>query len=143
DRRSNLVAGNLAGQFGIEIPSLAQQAPGFPQFLFSGANRPSDIRDQRANTFRDLRQASLSFSDNLTWLAGNHSLKMGGIYTRNFAKDGYSTGANESKGRYNFTGWATGNAFADFLLGLPNLVREQRNTRGDQPMDTTSNDYAL
>src|SRR5207247_10185734 len=54
-----------------------------------------------------------------------------------------STGANESKGRYDFTGWATGNAFADFLLGLPNQVREQRNTRGNQPMDTTSNDWGL
>ena len=44
---------------------------------------------------------------------------------------------------YNFSGWATGNSFADFLLGLPNTVREQRNTRGDQPMDTVSNDWAL
>ena len=142
-RRSNLLAGDVGSQLGIDVPSLAQQAPGFPQFLFSGTNRPSDIRDQQANTFRDLRQASFAVSNNLTWLAGPHSLKMGGIYTRNYAKDGYSTGANESKGRYNFTGFATGNAFADFLLGLPNLVREQRNTRGDQPMDTTSNDYAL
>jgi len=142
-RRSTYIAGDVGRQLGIEIPSLAQQAPGFPQFLFSGANRPSDIRDQRQNTFRDLRQASFSVSNNLTWLAGTHSLKTGGIYTRNYAKDGYSTGANESKGRYNFTGFATGNAFADFLLGLPNQVREQRNTRGDKPMDTISNDWAL
>ncbi|PYR60744.1 MAG: hypothetical protein DMF91_11560, partial [Acidobacteria bacterium] len=142
-RRSTFVAGDVARQVGIEIPSLAQQAPGFPQFLFSGSNRPSDIRDTQQNSFRDLRQASFSISNNLTWLARAHSLKMGGIYTRNYAKDGYSTGANESKGRYNFSGFATGNAFADFLLGLPNTVREQRNTRGNLPMDTTSNDYAL
>ena len=143
DRRSQFIAGAVGSQLGIEIPALAQQSPGFPQFLFSGANRPSDIRDQRQNTFRDLRQASFSVSNNLTWLAGNHSLKTGGIYTRNYAKDGYSTGANESKGRYDFTGFATGNAFADLLLGLPNQVREQRNTRGNEPMDTTSNDWAL
>ena len=142
-RRSTLIAGDVGRQVGVEVPSLAQQAPGFPQFLFAGSNRPSDIRDQRQNTFRDLRQASFSISNNLTWLAKAHSLKMGGIYTRNYAKDGYSTGANESKGRYNFSGFATGNAFADFLLGLPNTVREQRNTRGNLPMDTTSNDYAL
>jgi hypothetical protein len=78
-----------------------------------------------------------------TWLKGPHSMKFGGIYTRNYAKDGYSTGANNSKGQYNFTGWATGNSFADFLLGLPNTVVEQRNTRGDKPMDTFSNDWAL
>jgi hypothetical protein len=142
-RRSNYVAGDVARQVGIEIPGLAQASPGFPQFLFSGSNRPSDIRDTQQNSFRDLRQASFSVSNTLTWIPGAHSMKMGGIYTRNYAKDGYSTGANEAKGRYNFTGWATGNAFGDFLLGLPNLVREQRNTRGNLPMDTTSNDYAL
>ena len=58
-------------------------------------------------------------------------MKFGGIYTRNYAKDGYSTGANNSKGQYNFTGFATGDSFADFLLGLPNTVVEQRNTRGN------------
>ena len=70
-------------------------------------------------------------------------MKFGGIYTRNYAEDGYSTGANDSKGRYNFTGWATGNSFADFLLGLPNQAVEQRNTRGNVPMDTFSNDWAV
>jgi hypothetical protein len=55
NRRSRFVAGQVGSQFGIEVPALAADAPGFPQFIFSGSNRPSDIRDQRANTFRDLR----------------------------------------------------------------------------------------
>jgi len=143
NRKSRFVTGDLGSSLGIQVPALAAQSPGFPQFLFSAPNRPSDIRDQRQNTFRDLRQSSLSFSSTTTWLSGPHSMKFGGIYTRNYAKDGYSTGANESKGRYDFTGWATGNSFADFMLGLPNQVREQRNTRGDMPMDTFSNDWAL
>ncbi|HET7697632.1 MAG TPA: TonB-dependent receptor [Vicinamibacterales bacterium] len=143
NRKSRFVAGALGAQFQLEIPPLAAGAPGFPSFLFSGTNRPSDIRDQRQNTFRDLDQSSLSFSSTSTWLKGRHSMKFGGIFSRNYAKDGYSTGANESKGAYAFSGFATGNAFADFLLGLPNEVREQRNTRGDQPMDTFSNDWAI
>jgi Carboxypeptidase regulatory-like domain len=143
NRKSRLVAGDLASSFGIQIPALAAQAPGFPQFLFAAPNRPSDIRDQRQNTFRDLRQSSVSLSSATTWIAGAHSMKFGGIYTRNYAEDGYSTGANDSKGRYNFTGWATGNSFADFLLGLPNQAVEQRNTRGNVPMDTFSNDWAV
>ncbi len=143
NRKSRLVAGDLASTFGIQIPPLAAAAPGFPQFLFAAPNRPSDVRDQRQNTFRDLRQSSLSLSSTTTWIAGVHSMKFGGIYTRNYAEDGYSTGANDSKGRYNFTGWATGNSFADFLLGLPNQVVEQRNTRGNVPMDTFSNDWAV
>jgi hypothetical protein len=143
NRKSNFVAGEVGSAVGVQVPALAVGVPGFPQFIFAGANRPSDVRDQRQNAFRDLRQASFSLSNNTTWVAGRHSFRFGGAYTRNFAKDGYSTGANESKGQYNFTGWATGNAFADFLLGLPNTVREQRNTRGDRPMDTVSNDWAL
>jgi hypothetical protein len=143
NRRSQFVAGEFGAAVGIEVPPLAVNAPGLPQFLFSAPNRPSDIRDQRQNTFRDVDQSSFSLSSTTTWLKGSHSLKFGGIYTRNFAKDGYSTGANDSKGRYNFTGWATGNSFGDFLLGLPNQAVEQRNTRGDVPMDTYSNDWAL
>jgi hypothetical protein len=143
NRRSRFTAGALGSQLGLEVPPLAAQAPGFPSFLFAGANRPSDIRDQRQNTFRDLDQSSFSLSSSTTWLKGTHSLKFGGIYTRNYAKDGYSTGANESKGAYAFSGFASGNSFADFLLGLPNEVREQRNTRGDMPMDTFSNDWAV
>jgi carboxypeptidase family protein len=141
-RRSQYVAGDVGSRFGIQVPSLAALAPGFPQFQFSAPNRPSSIQDQRQNTLRDLRQASFSLSSSTTWLAGSHSVKFGGIYTRNYAKDGYSTGANNSKGQYNFTGFATGNSFADFLLGMPNTVVEQRNTRGNQPMDTFSNDWA-
>ncbi len=143
NRRSRFVAGDVTSQLGLEVPPLAAQAPGFPSFLFSGTNRPSDIRDQRQNTFRDLDQSSFSASSTATWLRGAHSIKFGGIYTRNYAKDGYSTGANESKGAYALSGYATGNAFADLLLGLPNETREQRNTRGDMPMDTFSNDWAL
>jgi hypothetical protein len=142
-RKSRFVAGDVGSAFGIEVPSLASAAPGFPQFQFSAPNRPSSIQDQRQNTFRDLRQASFSLSSSTTWLKGPHSMKAGGIYTRNFAKDGYSTGANNSKGQYNFTGFATGDSFTDFLLGQPNTVVEQRNTRGDKPMDTFSNDWAL
>jgi hypothetical protein len=143
DRKSQFIAGDFGPSLGIEIPPLAAGAPGFPQFQFSAPNRPSSIQDQRQNTSRDLRQSSLSLSSNTTWLTGPHSIKAGGIYTRNYAKDGYSTGANNSKGQYNFTGFATGNSFGDFLLGLPNTAVEQRNTRGNQPMDTFSNDWAL
>jgi hypothetical protein len=143
NRKSHFTAGAVASQVGLEVPPLAADVPGFPSLLFSGTNRPSDIRDQRQNAFRDLDQSSFSLSSTATWLRGSHSIKFGGIYTRNYAKDGYSTGANESKGAYAFSGFATGNAFADFLLGLPNEVREQRNTRGDVPMDTFSNDWAI
>ena len=79
-------------------PRWPRRCPGFPQFIFAGTNRPSDIRDQRQNTFRDLDQASFSISNNTTWVKGRHSVRFGGIYTRNFAKDGYSTGRERVEG---------------------------------------------
>src|SRR4029453_11928567 len=132
-RKSRFVAGPVAAQLQLEVPPLAADVPGFPSFLFSGTNPPSDIPDQRQNAFPDLDQASASFSSSSTWLKGRHSIKFGGIYSRNYAKDGSSTGANETKGAYAFSGFASGNAFADLLLGLPNEGREQRNTRGALP----------
>ncbi len=144
NRRSRYIAGDVASKLGIDIPPLAAGAPGFPQFQFGAPNRPSSIQDQRQNSFRDLRQSSFSLSSSTTWVSGAHSMKGGGIYTRNYAKDGYSTGANNAKGQYNFVNnYLSGNSFVDFLLGLPRTVVEQRNTRGNKPMDTFSNDWAL
>src|SRR3989454_5134582 len=74
NRRSRFVAGSVASQFGLEVPALAAQAPGLPSFLFSGGNRPSDIRDQRPNTLPDLDQSSLSLSSNANWVKGTHSI---------------------------------------------------------------------
>ena len=103
--------GAAAGRRGARLPvvPLFRARTGRRTFATSGRTRSA------ISTSRRSRSAATS-----TWLKGTHSIKFGGIYTRNFAKDGYSTGANESKGAYNFSGFATGNAFADFLLGLPN-----------------------
>ena len=52
--------------------------------------------------------------DNLSVIKGNHNLKFGGSFmwfTKN--QDGFT----DTEGTYNFDGSATGNAFADFLLG--------------------------
>ena len=46
-------------------------------FMFSGANRPAEHRDQRRNVDRTLRQNAFSISDNFTWLTGGHSLEGG------------------------------------------------------------------
>src|ERR671920_1766066 len=41
NRKSRFVAGALGAQLQLEVPPLAAATPGFPSFLFSGANRPS------------------------------------------------------------------------------------------------------
>ena len=111
------------------------QAPGFPQFLFSGANRPSDIRDQRQNTFRDLDQSSFSLSSSTTWLTRRPFPSSSAASTRaTTPRTAIRPAPTSRRARYNFTGFATGNSFADFLLGLPNhRARAAQHAR--QPAD--------
>lgn len=55
--------------------------------------------------------------NHLHWQLTGHTLRTGGEYFRR-RQDFYSISAR-NQGAFNFTGRLTGNAFADFLLGLP------------------------
>ena len=72
---------------------------------------------------------------------GSHSIKAGGLFNRNLARDGFGIGVN-NRGLYDFNGSATGNAFADFLLGdVSRRASDQYTARG--PLDGHSDDFAL
>jgi Carboxypeptidase regulatory-like domain/TonB dependent receptor len=139
-RESTFRAGDVSAQLGVETTPGLADLRGFPSFRFSGTNRPTDIRDQGRNVDRTLRQNAFSISDNFTWITGAHSLKTGGLWTRNTARDGFGIGLNH-RGLYEFNGAQSGNAFTDFLLGLPRRVTEQVSNRG--PLEGDSNDFAL
>ncbi len=60
-------------------------------------------------------------SDNLSWSKGNHNLQFGGSYLRSYKQQdifGYTNGD------FSFDGSATGNSFADFLLGYAHSYSE-------------------
>jgi hypothetical protein len=141
NRASTFSAADVTRQLGIEnAPSLSGDRRGFPQFQFTaGTNRPTNISDAGRNVDRTLRQNALSVSNNLTWIKGGHTLKGGGLWTLNTARDGFGFGVNY-RGRYRFRGTATGNAFTDFLLGLPTDVSDHISNRG--PLQGHSNDIA-
>jgi len=63
--------------------------------------------------------SNFQFIDNVTWIKGRHTLKMGVDVRRLVGQSalGFTTGNNY--GDYNFTGNFTRNPFADFLLGVP------------------------
>ena len=58
-------------------------------------------------------------SDTLTWVSGAHAVKSGVDIQYVEYKDQISFFDGEEFGRYEFDGFYTGNAFADFLLGVP------------------------
>jgi hypothetical protein len=142
-RQSNFVAEDVSRQLGLEpAPSLVGTGKlGFPSFEFTGSNRPINIRDAARNVDRTVDQNAFSISNNTTFVVGGHSIKAGGLWNRNSARDGFGIGVNY-RGLYQFNARATGNAFADFLLGnISNRARDHYTARG--PLEGHSDDFAL
>jgi len=142
-QQSNFRAEDFNRQVGLETaPSLVGTGKfGFPSFRFTGSNRPLDIRDAGRSVDRTLRQNAFSISDNTTFVLGGHSLRVGGLWNRNMAKDGFGIGAN-NRGQYEFNGSATGNAFTDFLLGIVSRrASDHFTSRG--PLEGHSDDFAV
>jgi len=65
--------------------------------------------------------SNYQLQDNLSKVKGNHTLKVGGQYLLQDVK--LVPGFTEN-GQFQFTGYATGLDFADFLLGLPTLYTQ-------------------
>src|SRR5438128_517931 len=140
-RQSTFLNAKVTDQLGIENPpSRPADRRGFPSFQFTaGSNRPTNINDAGRAVDRTIIQNALSLADNISWVVGGHSLRAGALFNRNMARDGFGTGVNHG-GRYQFNGAQTGNAFGDFLLGLPRQSLDQVANRG--PLDGHSNDFA-
>ncbi len=69
----------------------------------------------------NLHQQSFGAEDTFNWSAGNHAVKLGGSFFWNrYAEQGEYLGTGEAT----FSGFATGNALADFLLGRANTFRQ-------------------
>jgi hypothetical protein len=88
---------------------------GIPNFTITGF---STVTESLLNPVND---GHAQVSDSLSWIAGKHSFKFGGQYV-NWFDNRYLTSNAALFGNYSFSGQYTGNAYADFLLGLPSSV---------------------
>lgn len=69
----------------------------------------------------NLHQQSFGAEDTFDWTLKNHSIKLGGSFFWNrYAEQGEYFGSGIAE----FTGYATGNALADFLLGNASYLRQ-------------------
>ena len=112
----NSFGADIAGILGITGVSVLPIDFGIPQISFtnlSGVNDPipSLVRNQ-----------TLRLSDNLTWTHVKHTMTFGGELRRIQLNTDSSP---NPRGGFVFTGLATGNDFADFLLGNPFNTTEQ------------------
>ena len=110
ERQSNFTAaGRRRRSSGSKTPRAWARSPRLPDAsLFSGgaaASGPPTSPTRGATWTARSNQNAFSISDNLSWITGGHSLKAGGLWTRNTARDGFGIGVNY-RGRYRFNGAA-------------------------------------
>jgi hypothetical protein len=113
----NQVLGSLSGLEVLRYTGIQGITPpgdyrGMPQFVFNGL-----VTDATSTTHTNDRYHSFTVSDNLTWVRGKHTAKWGFDLVHN-GNDGVNVVAG-TFGVFSFNGYFTGNAYADFLLGLP------------------------
>src|SRR5215510_10365618 len=82
---------------------------------------------------RAIENKTIQFNDNLTWIRGRHTVKAGFDFQRLSYRDILTFFAGDEFGEYFFTGAISGNAFADFLLGLPTATTYAQNGPDTKP----------
>lgn len=122
----------LIADFGFTGLPPTPESGGVPYFEFAdgsfittGGNKPTNVLSK-----------SIQFSDNLTWTRGKHNVKSGIDIQRVEYRDQSSFFSGDDYGAYFFTGAYTGNAFADFLVGLPSTTRYAQNPPDARPYST-------
>lgn len=114
---------NINAQVGIQgVPVQSGLAGGLASINFS--NGLSSFGGSYSE--QDLN-GTYQVSDTLTWLRGRHAMKIGGTFRRisflSAASSFAPNGEFDFDGHYTAGGKSAGNAFADFLLDLPNQAR--------------------
>ena len=111
---------SLMSQIGIQ--GLPDRGPinSLPFFSISG------ISNNNINLLSPVNDGHAQFADNLSWVHGLHTMKFG-VEEINWFVNRYmaNNSGNPIFGSYSFTNKFTGNAYADFLLGLPATVTRQ------------------
>jgi hypothetical protein len=107
--------------YGINFDNTNPLAAGLPSFaisgFFGGGNAAlGDAQQPFVDRVNHVWQAA----NDLTWVSGNHSFKFGADIRREAMRIAF---INRPNGDLTFSGGLTGNAAADFLLGLPAQAR--------------------
>ena len=107
---------NVAGLAGVTGVSTNPFDWGIPNLVFSDFTGLNDFNPalQRNQTY--------TISDSMVWSHGKHTWRWGGDFRRIQVN---TEAASNPRGTFTFTGFNTGNDFADFLMGLPQLSSAQ------------------
>ncbi|HWT45591.1 MAG TPA: TonB-dependent receptor, partial [Vicinamibacterales bacterium] len=136
---SNRIAANPAvtsglnnADYGINVPNTNPLAQGL---AFMGVTGFFNLGDPQQPFVKRLNQV-YEVSDDFTWTKGGHQLKFGADVQHQHMIIAF---INRPNGDFGFDGRFTGNALADFELGLPSQFRR---TTKNQAQDGTTTAYA-
>ncbi len=102
--------------YGINVPNTNPLAQGLASIALTGFFNLGDAQQPFVKRINDVFQ----FTDDFTWTRGNHGLKFGADLRKEHMVIAF---INRPNGDFTFNGVNSGNAAADFLLGLPSQFR--------------------
>ena len=132
DAHPAITSGLNNEDFGINVPNTNALAPGLASIAITGFFSLGDAQQPFVKRLNEVLQVS----DDFTWTRGRHNLKFGGEARKEHMIIAF---INRPNGDFTFNGVNSGNAAADFLLGLPSQFRR---TTTNQAQDGTGWLYA-
>jgi hypothetical protein len=118
--------------YGIDVPNTNAAAQGLAFISVTGFFNLGDPQQPFVKRVNQVFEAA----DDFTWTHGTHQMKLGADVQRQHVVIAF---INRPNGDFTFSGNYTGNALADFLLGLPGQFRR---TTKNQAQDGTSTTLA-
>jgi hypothetical protein len=116
DANPALTSGLTNSEFGIGVPHNVPSAQGLANISINGFFSLGDAQQP----FVERLNETIQFTNDVTWVRGIHALKFGFDVQRQHM---FIAFVNRPNGDFTFNGVHTGNAAADFLLGLPSQFR--------------------
>jgi hypothetical protein len=119
---SEIIGRGLRANFsGIQIPEVFPGSPGgaLPAITISGFSTPLAFFGPFLND-----NPSHTVTDNFTWNKGTHTFKAGVLISHEAKNE--NAGGGATPGNFSFTGRFSGNALADFMLGLAQSYAEDQ-----------------
>lgn len=133
DAEPTITSGLRNEDYGINVPNTNSLAVGLASIAITGYPNFGDAQQP----FVKRENEVLQFSNDFSWTRKAHSMKFGFEYR---SEQMVIASINRPNGDYSFNGFYSGNAAADFLLGLPSQFRR---TTTNQPQDGSRSVYSL
>ncbi|MEO5895271.1 MAG: carboxypeptidase regulatory-like domain-containing protein [Vicinamibacterales bacterium] len=116
DAKPAVTSGLKNEDYGIAVPNTNALAQGLAQITIAGFPTLGDSNQPFVKRVNEVFQ----FTDDFTWTRGAHNMKFGADVRKEHMVIAF---INRPNGDFSFTNVNTGNAAADFLLGLPSQFR--------------------